>query len=69
MEQLVDPFFLRQLRDGKCVLFAGAGLSAAAGFPTWENLLGEISSELSVRQSLHEEGVIWLNIFSCLMGT
>ena len=40
--QLPETLILR-LRDRKCVLFAGAGLSAAAGLPTWDNLLRGIS--------------------------
>lgn len=39
MEQEFDPFFVTQVREGKCVLFAGAGLSAAAGYPSWASLL------------------------------
>jgi hypothetical protein len=27
------------IKDGKCVLFVGSGLSAAAGYPTWESLI------------------------------
>jgi len=38
-----DSGFLRQLRDGRCVLFAGAGLSAAAGLPGWKGLLRKIA--------------------------
>lgn len=38
-EFYVDEFFLQQFRSGKGVVFVGAGLSAAAGLPTWEQLL------------------------------
>jgi len=39
VEQEFDPFFVAQVREGKCVLFAGAGLSAAAGYPSWSSLV------------------------------
>jgi hypothetical protein len=39
VKQELDPFFITQVREGKCVLFAGAGLSAAAGYPSWTDLL------------------------------
>ena len=39
MDQDLDPFFIKQVREGKCVLFAGAGLSAAAGYPSWASLV------------------------------
>jgi len=35
----VPPQLVRHLRDGRLVLFAGAGLSATAGLPTWGPLL------------------------------
>ncbi len=35
----IPPQLLRHLRDGRMVLFAGAGLSAMAGLPTWGPLL------------------------------
>jgi hypothetical protein len=31
------------LKEGKCVLFAGAGLSVAAGYPSWSDLLLELN--------------------------
>ena len=35
----IPPQLTRHLRDGRMVLFAGAGLSAMAGLPTWGPLL------------------------------
>lgn len=43
MDQPLDPFFVKQVRDGHCVLFAGAGLSAAAGFPNWVSLVRNLA--------------------------
>ena len=37
---------VRYLRDGRCVLFCGSGLSAWANLPTWKNLLQEIVKQL-----------------------
>ncbi len=36
----------RHVAEGRCVLFVGAGLSAAAGLPTWGGLLDEVLKEL-----------------------
>ena len=37
---------VRHLRDGRCVLFVGAGLSAAAGLPDWKSLLESMVTEI-----------------------
>ena len=36
-------FLVERLRKGECILFVGAGLSAAAGLPNWSNLLKDIT--------------------------
>jgi hypothetical protein len=36
-------FLVQRLRAGKCILFVGSGLSAAAGLPTWSGLLQDIT--------------------------
>jgi len=41
------PSLVRYLREGRCVLFCGSGLSAWAKLPTWTTLLEEIVGELS----------------------
>lgn len=33
---------LQALIDGECILYAGAGLSAQAGFPTWSEFVGRL---------------------------
>jgi hypothetical protein len=38
---------LRYMREGRCVLFCGSGLSAWAKLPTWKKLLEQIVKELS----------------------
>lgn len=38
---------LQYLHEGRCVLFAGSGLSAWAGLPTWGRLLGALCAEVS----------------------
>jgi hypothetical protein len=42
-DTIIPPATLvRQLRDGRMVLFAGAGLSAQAGMPMWRTLLSDV---------------------------
>jgi hypothetical protein len=54
----LDPFFVTQVRDGKCVLFAGAGLSAAAGYPSWVNLVrGVMDAAKVARPDLKVAGI------------
>jgi hypothetical protein len=50
VKQELDPFFVTQVRDGKCVLFAGAGLSAAAGYPSWVDLVRGVTAAAKVAQ-------------------
>ncbi len=40
--------FTKRLRDGNVAIFAGAGLSVAAGFVNWKQLLKDIALELSL---------------------
>ena len=40
------PTLVRYLRERRCVLFCGSGLSAWARLPTWTKLLGNIVKEL-----------------------
>ena len=35
----IPASLVRHLKDGRCALFAGAGLSAGAGLPGWKQLL------------------------------
>jgi O-acetyl-ADP-ribose deacetylase (regulator of RNase III) len=38
---------LASLREGRCVLFVGAGLSSPAGLPDWNGLLAELAGQLN----------------------
>jgi len=49
----LPPTLVERLVDGNCVLFAGSGLSAAAGLPTWQTLLGDIVKRLREEGRLH----------------
>lgn len=40
---------LDAVRNNKCAVFVGAGLSAGAGFPTWRNLLSDLATKGSKR--------------------
>jgi WD40 repeat protein len=41
---LIPPGLLKAVRSGDCVLFVGAGLSIAAGLPSWPELLKDMLS-------------------------
>tara|TARA_R110001606_G_scaffold398586_1_gene577997 strand:+ start:1182 stop:2624 length:1443 start_codon:yes stop_codon:yes gene_type:complete len=43
--------FANSLNDGNGAIFVGAGVSMAAGYPSWSKLLEEIGDELGVRSS------------------
>jgi hypothetical protein len=68
----LPPQLVRHLRDGRLVLFAGAGLSATAGLPTWGPLLKRLVDTTVAEsmaspqaaadlQRLHEAGK-WLQV-------
>ncbi|MCK1388895.1 SIR2 family protein [Bradyrhizobium sp. 21] len=41
------PSLVRYLREKRCVLFCGSGVSASAGLPTWKQLLTNIVEQLA----------------------
>lgn len=55
MKKVGKTRFLREfpasLHDGVGAIFVGAGVSMAAGYPSWLNLLKEIGEELGIRSS------------------
>lgn len=53
------------ITSGKCVLFIGAGISAGAGLPSWEELITKLTNELSQRlrdDSVSKTNADWLTI-------
>jgi hypothetical protein len=46
---------VQHLRQGRCVLFAGSGLSAWAGLPTWSALLRDLIAEMRAEQIALED--------------
>ena len=49
------PSLVQHLRQGRCVLFAGSGLSAWAGLPTWSALLRDLIAEMRAEQIAVED--------------
>ena len=51
------PTLVDHLRDKRCVLFCGSGVSASAGLPTWKTLLTHIVEQLAgpVRDDANQE--------------
>jgi hypothetical protein len=45
------PALEQSLREGTCVLFAGAGLSSGAGLPTWAGLIDRLGLELGIENA------------------
>ncbi len=39
---------LAAVRQGRCVLFVGAGISAGAGLPRWKELIDQLAAELGI---------------------
>ena len=48
----IDPRLLATIEEGRCVAFVGAGFSAAAGLPQWEDLIRAVAGDLPP----HERG-------------
>lgn len=47
----MPPPLTQAIRDGECVLFVGSGLSAGAGLPGWQVLVGKLAAELGLPQA------------------
>ncbi len=45
------PALEQSLREGSCVLFAGAGLSSGAGLPTWAGLIERLGRDLGIEDA------------------
>ncbi|HKQ38210.1 MAG TPA: SIR2 family protein, partial [Verrucomicrobiae bacterium] len=55
MVPVPPQLLVQRLQQKRCVLFAGAGLSAAANFPSWPQLLSELIDEVRAEKSVTEE--------------
>lgn len=62
-----DGGFVRQLRQRKAVLFAGAGLSAAAGLPGWAALLKRVADAQPAMPAARREEFDVLLQADCLL--
>jgi hypothetical protein len=51
----IPPILLEDLRDGRCVLWVGAGISISAGLPNWQSLLRRIAACADVKWCWEEE--------------
>jgi hypothetical protein len=49
--------YSKYLEEGNAALFAGAGLSRAAGFVDWKGLFGEIAGDLGLDVNLEPDRV------------
>src|SRR5262249_7620438 len=55
------------IRENRCVLFVGAGLSYGAGLPNWSGLLGELANKLGLPdEHLPRDSTGQLSIDLCL---
>jgi hypothetical protein len=48
LEPSISKGLVKAIRAGRCVAFVGSGFSGAAGFPTWESLLRDLSARSEV---------------------
>lgn len=58
MKTEFEPFvrdFVNHLRDNNVAIFAGAGLSKAAGYVNWKELLEEIAEDVGLKIELEED--------------
>ena len=44
-----SPSLVSYVREGRCALFVGAGLSRPAGYPDWHQLMTEIVRQVVMR--------------------
>lgn len=54
----IDPRLMQAIHDGNCVAFVGAGFSAAAGLPSWKELVRSIAAGLPRAQRRAELDVV-----------
>lgn len=53
----VPDRLIRSVRDRRCILFVGSGLSSLAGYPTWSQLIGRLVAEAKLSPRARLEGL------------
>ena len=56
------PGLIDALRERRCVLFVGAGLSAGAGLPNWQKLIQELAESLGIGQVTRDDRDYYLDL-------
>lgn len=54
----IDPDLVAAIRSGDCVLFAGSGVSAQVGLPTWYEILYQLVKHFDETDSFHKWGSV-----------
>ena len=57
----IPPGLLTELEHRRCVLFAGAGLSAQAGLPTWKQFARQLVTWAQESRILPEKDTSWMH--------
>jgi hypothetical protein len=56
------PGLLAALRERRCVLFVGAGMSAGAGLPSWKSLVDQLAADLGVPSGPRDDLEYYLDL-------
>ncbi|WP_328588047.1 hypothetical protein [Helicobacter mehlei] len=60
---------IRKAHDESCLsIFAGAGISAGSGLPSWEKLIDTLKENLRGSTEKNEDYLIWLKSFLINLG-
>ena len=54
MNNALPPELIREILDGRCLAFVGAGFSAAARLPDWRSLLQRVATDPAVRPAIRD---------------
>lgn len=57
--------YIKAIKEDNAAIFAGAGLSASAGFVNWKGLLGNVAEELGLNVEKEQHDLIGLAQFYC----
>jgi hypothetical protein len=63
------PGLLRALREGRCVLFIGAGISTGAGLPGWKKLVERLAGELGIPPNHRDDLDYYLDLAQWYVDT